>query len=286
MKRLLLVLAIFVVQITFSQQTYSIQGENLSLYAEADGTLTLLWNSFEGNYRYFIKKGEVITELKNTKLEGAYQEEYKTVLQNYTGNEASKLKFTKSDLKNYIDTYNAAADSTYVSQIPSVNLKTRLGGFAGMTNYPYFVNPENTVLPQIGIDFEIIDEIKLKRHSMQFQFRQIFGNKDYDFSSSQLSLNYRFKFVKWETFDVFVNTKIADYVYISQDIDVIENNGDTTNIKGSGGDFQAPFALGIGADIALGNGYITLLYQDIVALNLTDNGEFPIDFAIGYKWKL
>jgi hypothetical protein len=282
MKRLLFILAIFLAQISFSQQTYSVNGENLSLYSEAEGSLTLLWNSFDGNYRYFLKKDNEIVELKNTKVNGDYQEEYKDVLKNYTGADVSKVNLTKADLSKTIDAYNVANDSSYVSEAKSVQLKTRLGAFAGITNYAYFLNPENTSLPQLGAELEIIDEVKLKRHSLAVQLRHIIGNDDFDFSSTQVSLNYRFKFVKCETFDVYVNTKIADYVHISQDINVAPD----IKIGASGGEFQAPFALGVGADIALGNGFLTILYQDIVALNLNDNGEFPIDFAVGYKWNL
>ena len=282
MQYLLIVLAIFFSQISFSQQTYSVNGENLTLYPEAEGNLTLLWNSFDGNYRYFIKKGDEIVELKNTKVDGEYQEEYKDVLRNYTGSDISKVKLTKADLVKAVDAYNMQNDTSYVSTTTSVQLKTRLGGFAGITNYPYFVNPDNTSLPQFGAEVEVIDDVKLKRHSMALLFRHILGNNDYDFSSTQLSLNYRFKFVKNETFDIYLNTKIADYVYISQDINVEPD----LKISASGGDFQAPFGIGVGADIALGNGYLTFLYQDIFALNLNDNGEFSIDLVVGYKWKL
>ena len=282
MQYLLIVLAIFFSQISFSQQTYSVNGENLTLYPEAEGNLTLLWNSFDGNYRYFIKKGDEIVELKNTKVDGEYQEEYKDVLRNYTGSDISKVKLTKADLVKAVDAYNMQNDTSYVSTTTSVQLKTRLGGFAGITNYPYFVNPDNTSLPQFGAEVEVIDDVKLKRHSMALLFRHILGNNDYDFSSTQLSLNYRFKFVKNETFDIYLNTKIADYVYISQDINVEPD----LKISASGGDFQAPFGIGVGADIALGNGYLTFLYQDIFALNLNDNGEFSIDLVVGYKWNL
>ncbi len=286
MKRLLFVLAICIAQISFSQQTYTVDGENLSLYAEADGNLTLLWNSFDGNYRYFLKKGDEIVELKNTKVNGDYQEEYKDVLKNYTGADASKVKLTKADLVKAVDAYNLQNDASYVSETTSVQLKTRLGGFAGISNYPYFVNPDNTSLPQFGVELEIIDDVKLKRHSMAILLRHILGNNDYDFSSTQFSLNYRFKFVKTEAFDMYVNTKFADFVHVSQDLSFTDNNGEITNIKASGSEFQAPFGIGIGADIALGNGYLTFLYQDIFALNLNDNGEFPIDLVLGYKWNL
>lgn len=286
MKYLLIILAIFFTQVSFSQQSYSVNGENLSLYAEAEGNLTLLWNSFDGNYRYFIKKDNEIVELKNTKVNGVYQEEYKDVLKNYTNADTSKVKLTKADLVKAVDAYNMQNDASYVSKTTSVQLKTRLGGFVGITNYPYFVNPDNTALPQFGAELEIIDDVKLKRHSLALLLRHILGNNNYDFSSTQVSLNYRFKFVKTETFDIFVNTKIADFVHVSQDLSFTDNNGEVTNISASGSEFQAPFGIGVGADIALGNGFLTILYQDIFALNLNDNGEFSIDFVLGYKWNL
>jgi len=286
MTRLLFILAIFLAQISFSQQSYTINGETLSLYSEAEGKLSFLWNSFDGNYRYFIKKGDEIVELKNTRENKKYQEEYKNVLQSYTVSDASKVRFTKADLSKEIDKYNVNNDASYVSEVKSVNLKTRFGAFAGITNYPYFINPDNTSLPQFGAELEIIDDVKLKRHSIAIQLRHILGNNDYDFSSTQASLNYRFKFVNSEDVAIFVNTKIADFVHVSQDLSIVDANGEITNISASGSEFQAPFGIGIGADIPIGNGFLTVLYQDIFALNLNDNGEFPIDIVLGYKWNL
>lgn len=287
MKRLLFTLVLLFSGFLMAQEVYQVNGASLPLFMEAEGTASLLWNSIDGNYRYFLKKDDTITELKNTQVNGNYQQEYKEVLKDLVGEDRVKsVKLTRPDLVRVIDEYNAASDATYQIKSSSVKLKTRLGGFIGMTNYPYFVNPENTLLPQLGAEFEVIDEVMLKRHSMVFQFRQIVGNSDYDFSSSQITFNYRFKFVTTAAFDMFVNAKVAGYNYVSQDIDVVENDGTITNISGSGGEFQAPFALGIGADIVLGKGHLTLLYQDVLALNLEDNGNFPVDFAIGYKFHL
>ncbi|MEZ4779744.1 MAG: hypothetical protein R2786_10220 [Flavobacteriaceae bacterium] len=286
MKRLLFVFLFFVTSLSFAQQNYTINGETLSLYSEAEGNLTLLWNSFDNNYRYFIKDGNEIEELKNTKANGTYQEEYKAVLQKHTGMDVSKVRFTKPDLVKVIDSYNIQNDATYTSEATSAQLKARLGGFAGITNAPYLINLDISTHLQLGAELEVIDEVKLKRHSLALQFRQIFANGDYDISSSQFSLNYRFKFVKCDHFDVYVNTKIAQYSNVSSGIEFTDENDEVVNLKGSGGDFQAPFAFGLGADIALGNGYVTLLYQDIYAINLNKNDEFPLDFAIGYKWKL
>lgn len=287
MKRLVLLLFLLGGMYVHAQETYTINGESLSLYSEVEGPLSLLWNSVDGNYRYFLKRGDTITELKNTKSEGRYQEEYKAVLAKYVGAERVRnTRLTKPDLMTVIDYYNTSNDPKYQSKITKIALKTRLGGFVGMTNYPYFINPDNSSLFQLGAEFEVMDEAKLKRHSLVFQLRHIFENSDYAFSSTQLMLNYRFKFIQTAAVDVYVNAKIAGYNHISQDIVLIEENGDEVSISGSGGEFQAPGAFGVGADIALGNGYLTLQFQDLVAINLEDNGEFPLDFALGYKFNL
>ena len=54
----------------------------------------------------------------------------------------------------------------------------------------------------------------------------------------------------------------------------------------SGGNIQAPILLGLGADIKLGNGFLTFGYNDLIGLTIDDNGEFPVDFTLGYKFNL
>lgn len=290
MKRLLLLLALASSLSLFAQNTYTVDGQDYSLNTEVNGTLTLLWNTIDGNYRYFLKKGTVITELKNTRVDGKYLEEYKEVLREQTSDQAmsvEKVKLTLVGLRKFFNGYNKAVDPNYAGESGPVQLEARLAVFAGMTNYPYFVNPDNSLLPQLGAELEIIDNAKLKRHGIVFQFRQLLSTSDFDLSSTQLSLNHRFKFIKSEAVDIFINTKIAGYVHLTQDIPDPDGDGNTDDgISGSGGEFQAPFAFGVGADIALGNGHITLGLYDLLALNLDDNGDFPTDFVVGYKFNL
>lgn len=287
MKRLLLLIAILGSLSLQAQQNYTIQGETLSLYEEVDGKLSLLWNSILGEYRYFLKDGATITELKNTRENGEFQEEYKVILSDYVGVERMrKVNFTKPDLAKVIDYYNTTSDPTYKSKIAKVSLKMALGGFVGITNYVYNPNPENTISYQLGAEFEVMDQVKLKRHSLVFQARQIIGGSDYDFNSSQFMLNYRFKFINMPSVVAYINAKVAGYIYNSQDIEIRDNNGDLEFTLNSGGSFEAPGAFGLGVDVALGNGFLTFQYQDIVAVNFKDNGEFPIDLAVGYKFRL
>jgi len=290
LKHLLLILAFVSCVNLYAQKEYTVDGQTYSLLTEVEGTLTLLWNTIDGEYRYFSKKGNDIVELKNTKSNGRYQKEYKLALQLQTIDYAlasDSVDFNLVSLRKFYNNYNQLTDPNFVREGSPVQLKTRLGLFAGMTNYIYFVNPDNSLLPQFGVDFEIIDDVKLKRHTIVFQFRQLLSTSDFDLSSSQFSLNYHFKFVKSETVDIFINTKIASYSHLSQNIDDPDGDGNNNDaISGSGGEFQAPFAFGLGADIALGKGFLTLGYYDIVALNLEDNGEFAVDFVLGYKFNL
>lgn len=290
MKRLLSILAFAFTLGLFAQTTYTVNGKSYSLQTEVGGPITLLWNTIDGEYRYFLKKGNTISELKNTEVDGDYQEEYRGTLAQSTADQnmdTSEVKLTLPGLRKFFNEYNTKADPNFDAGDTPVALKTRLGVFAGMSNYVYFANPDNTLLPQFGVDFEIIDDVKLRRHGIVFQFRQLVATSDFDLNSSQFSLNYRFKFVQSNTVDIFINTKIAGYSHLSQNIPDPDGDGDTNDaIRGSGGEFQAPFALGMGADIPIGNGFITLGLYDLVALNLEDNGDFSIDFVVGYKFKL
>jgi hypothetical protein len=290
MKRLLFILAFISSLSLFAQKNYTIDGQSYSLETAVEGTLTLLWTTLDGEYRYFSQKGSDIVELKNTKSNRSYQEEYKQVLQSQTADQSislDKVNLTLASLKRFFHTYNKQVDPSYAGDSEPVQLEARLGFFGGMTNYPYFANPDNSLLPQVGADLEVIDNAKLKRHSLVLQFRQLFATSDFDLSSSQLSINYRFKFVQTEVVDVFINTKIAQYVHLTQNIPDPDGDGETNDsISGSGGEFQAPFAFGLGADIPLGKGFITVAYYDFLALNLNDTGDFPIDFVVGYKFNL
>ena len=65
------------------------------------------------------------------------------------------------------------------------------------------------------------------------------------------------------------------------------NDDDSISIvSDSSGDFQALGNFGIGFDYAIGNGYLTFTYNDIIGLSLDTNGEFPLDLTLGYKFNL
>ena len=294
MKSLFPILALFLilsVGTLQAQQQYTVDGQTYTLNTEVEGTLTLLWNTIDGEYRYFSKKGSDIEELKNTKQNGDYQEEYKKVLEQQTSDavvSTEKLNLTLPSLRSFFVEYNKLKDPNFSNVEESIDLQFRLGAFVGITNSVYTLNPTNEVQPIAGVDLELIDNVKLRRHSIVFRFKQTFESSKYKYSASQLSLNYRFKFIKTPKFDAFINCKFASLTFSQREIEyVIESNPPVlvTDNK-SGSDFNAPVTFGLGADYKVGNGYITFNYNDIVGLNVESNDEFPVDFTLGYKFNL
>lgn len=271
-----------------AQEQYTVAGEEYVLNTDVEGTLTLLWGIIDGEYRYFLKKGNEIIELKNTQVSGDYQEEYKATLQQQTADASmntDKLKLTLPDLREFFNTYNKQKDPNFTADNKKVALIFRLGGFAGVSNLVYSSNPANALLPVAGVELELTDAVMLKRHALVFQFRQSFESSEYEYTSSQVSMNYRFKFIKTPKLDVFINTKIVAYSSSKETRD-FDINGDIVTREVSGGNIEAPVAFGLGMDYALGNGYLTFMYSDIVALGIENNGEFAMDFALGYKFNL
>lgn len=284
----ILIFLVFVGSASLSAQQYTVEGQNYTLKTEVEGPLTLLWNTIDGNYRYFIKKGSIISELKNTKVDGKYQEEYRSILNEATSDQqmkAGNVDLTLTSLRDFFNEYNSKKDPDYTYVKPGFQLKTRLGAYFGMSNNAYFVNPDNSFIPAFGIDLELLDEVQFKRHSMVVQYRHLIENSDYKFNSVQFSLNYRFKYIKSERFDAYFNIKWAAYTNIFNVEVVAPNSTEFPGTIKSGGKFQVPAALGIGFDYALGNGYITCGLNDIVAA-IEDNGEFPVEFVLGYKFNL
>ena len=67
MKRLLLLFACCISGMLYAQQTYTVNGKYFPYIPRSEGPMTLLWNSIDGEYRYFIEKNGQISELKTPK---------------------------------------------------------------------------------------------------------------------------------------------------------------------------------------------------------------------------
>ena len=286
MKTSFLIIIAFLFSITITAQidTYTVNGTSYELKKEVEGTLTLLWNTIDRDYRYFIEKDGIITELVNTKKDGKYQEEYKTTLTSLTtGSDIStkKVNLTLGSLRNFLNNYNSKIDSSYKANSFMTKSELRLGGFLGVTNSVFTSNPNNRTNVQLGAEFEIIDPISLPRHAAVVQYKQTLSNDNYEYSAAQFSLNYRYKFIKQPIVDFYINAKLITFT--SFNTEAIEDGGSVIEAD-SGSNFQAPLIFGLGADIPIGKGFIFIQYQDIAGVFIENNGEFPVDITAGYKF--
>lgn len=290
MKKIICILCL-VLSVSFlqAQESYTINGETLELKTEVEGRLDLLWNIIDGKYRYFVRtEDNTITELKNTKVDRKFQEEYKTLLEELTNNYAStkRLNLTLFSLKEFIDNYNSSVDSSYETQASRNKFQFRLGVFGGFTNSPFIDNPDNDTTPLFGAEFELLDANRVSRHAVFMQAKHVLEYDDIKYSTSEISLGYRFRVINKETFSLYGNCKFATINFASATVArEIDGNLITEDINDTA--FDVPFILGIGADINLTkNSFITLAFNELYALFLDSPENFSKNFTIGYKFNL
>lgn len=285
-KILLFILLCFAFQFNYSQENYTINGETLELKTEIEGKLDLLWNITDGKFRYFIRtENGTITELKNTKASKRnYLAEYKETLSALTnGVSTEKLRFTLQDLRSYIDKYNTSVDSSYTSTVKKSKVGFRFGLSGGITNNPFVGNPDNVIVPLIGAELELFEAIALPRQSGFLQARYTFDNDDFQYSTTELSLGYRYRIINKSSFSIYGQVKLvtlnfSDVTFISEnDMEISQNETS----------FDAPIIFGIGSDIKVGkNSFITIIYGELFAIFLDNRGNFSTDIAVGYKLNL
>ena len=290
-KIILLLLFVLFCFSTSAQKQYTIKGETLELKTEVTGTIDLLWNIIDREYRYFVRKNEVIIELINARgNDNKFQEEYKTTLSELTkdsGLNTSDVKLTLYDLGNFINKYNASQDSNYVIASKEAIIKSRLLVFGGVTNSPFINNPDNINNPQFGAEIEIFEGNILPRHTLFFEIKHVLNNDEFKYSTTQLSLGYRFRFINTEKFILYTNVVFGAYNFSKNTLSFI-NEADviiTEEITNNG--FDAPFTFGIGADFKItSNSFITLKYNELFALFVDSQDNFSTNIALGYKFNL
>ena len=285
-KILFLLIFLLAVQYNYSQNTYTINDQQLELKTEIDGKLDLLWNTFNGQYRYFVRTEDgQIQELKNTKgTDNKFQEEYKSILSKLTnGQSTEKLKLTIFDLKKFLDNYNTSVDSSYTSVQKESKVKFRLGFSGGVTNNPFVGNPENKITPLIGAELEVFEENSLTRHSGFLQVRYAFESDELQYSTTEFSLGYRYRFLNKSTFSIYGQVKFATLNFTTAT--VIGSNNSELNINVTA--FDIPLIFGIGSDIKVGeNSFITIIYGELFAAFLDNQGNFSTNISVGYKFNL
>ncbi len=197
------------------------------------------------------------------------------------------MKFTLNRLANFIDTYNASVDPKYLSTTNIAILKTRLLVFGGISNSPYIINPGNAKTPLFGAEFEIFEGNTSPRHAMFFGIKQVFSSDDFKYSTTQLDLGYRFRFINTEKINVYVNIVFGTYNFSKNTFTFVDQDNEIVNQKNTGNGFDAPFSFGFGADFKVSpNGFITINYNELFALLVENKGNFSTNFALGYKFNL
>ncbi|GAB2760343.1 hypothetical protein GCM10010465_00580 [Actinomadura fibrosa] len=270
---------------------FIIEGDTLELQREVKGKLSLFWTQEGHDFRFFVSKGKRMLELKNTKIDGREQEEYKDQLKELTNDtdlKTHEVKFVLYSLKHFVNSYNTLVEENYTYNAATPNIQHRLGLFVGLSNNKYTENPENILAPVVGVEFEFFDPNLAPRHVAFLQLRQSFKQEEYRYSSTQLSINYRFKAFYFSGWDLHIDAELATFLYSEDRVRITNDNGEVTAIKDEDGfSFTAPFSFGIGSDIRLTkNGFLSISYNDIVSIVLDGNGNFPIDFSVGYKYNL
>lgn len=293
MKKLVLILICMASSsFAFAQQTYTVNNETLELKTEVEGTLDLLWNTFDGRYRYFIKKADdSIIELKNTKgSDNKFQNDYQTTLSSLTNTDASQVKLTTYSLKQFINNYNAQADSNYIISDSQSKLKLRLGVFGGLTNNPFVENPNNETVPFFGSELEVVSDNMSSRHAGFLNVKYGTESDAFKYSATQIALGYRYRFVNTAGFNIYGQTKFATFTLSNITVATITSaEGEPVIIQTeevSSSAFDTPLIFGLGADIKLGNGYLSFVYDSLFAVFIDNQGNFPMDFAVGYKFNL
>lgn len=285
-----LLFILFVFTFNFSQaQDSHYPGLDINqLRAAVVGEISLLWMKDDNNYRYFLKKADEVVELKSSEIEGKKQEEYKTVLREHTDNaeEVEKLKFNLRSLSIFFSQYNISQDSSKESLMKSEH---RLGVFGGFDQAAYTYNPMNVIHPMTGVEYELSESGVRRRFSVVMRFAHTFENQEHSYSASKFSLNTRFKFIRTNKLDFYVNAKLAEYNFVNYEIlGEVKVDDEVTEevLYRSNSGLSVPFHFGLGIDYKIGNGYLNLSYNDIIGINSTANNSLPFNLSLGYKFIL
>ncbi|WP_115461071.1 hypothetical protein [Winogradskyella aurantiaca] len=285
MKKLLIALFLLLNFITLSAQKQTqIEGFDVTLKKVSEGTIDLYWCFVQRNYYYFVEtaSGDLV-QLHETVEEVNF---YKAKLSALTGGfgNTNELFFDLKSLQKYIDEYNASQDPNYSSyKVPS-RVKWYAMPFAGITNNPFVSNPDNISNPQLGLDIEFSGNVPDHKHAGFLQVRHAFRSNKFDYQTTEFNIGYRFRFLRRERLKLFAQVKVAT---LNINEVVLEDEETGAPIKISNNAINSPFIIGLGGDVKVGkDSYVTFMYSEIVALFFDYQGNFPIDFVIGYKFRL
>lgn len=290
--RKLIIFAIFLFSsyLITAQEAYTIDGESIQLKTAAEGDLGLLWNIIDQQYRYFIKTDDhQLVELINTKnANNIYQEQYKASLKDLTKNtlDVSKVKLNLPSLARFIDRYNSAVNPNYVAMHSNFDPDIRLGVFGGITNSPFVGNPQNEKSTVIGAEIEILGGVS-KKHSGYLQLRHVAEKDEFKYTTTELSLGYRYRFLQTSRFSLYGDAKFATLNFTKASITYTDDSSNTQIETIDETAFDLPLIIGLGTDVKLSNIiYANLSYNQVFAVFFKNQGNFPTDITLGLKFKV
>ena len=272
-----------------AQGIFIIEGDTLQLKQEVRGNLSLFWDEIEANPRYFVQKSNRMVELKDSLVNGEIQ--YRSVLERLTRDKAFspvEVEFNLTSIAGFVRGYNTKVQEEKLAENEESRFSARLGFYTGLTNSVYSENPNNVLAPLIGVELEMRNPGKAPKHSAVVEIEQTFKRDDYRYTATQLSINYRFRFLELGLLEIYAEASLFRLLYALDEREIIDDSGEILAIRDdSQFKLQVPLSLGIGADLKVTeNSYITFGYNEFVSATLDSNNSFPLDFTVGYKYNL
>jgi len=268
--------------ISNAQLTTTIDDSPVTLKQATKGTLELHYGWFQRQYYFYVKTGgSQLTALSREEDQANYYKSTLSQLTNGFGN-TEALTYEFKALKNYINAYNASLNPDFTPYEEPHKLSWYGMLFTGITNNPFVSNTNNTLNPMIGLEVEMSGNVPMPIHSGFFQYRYAFASSVFDYQTQEFALGYRYRFVRKNWGALFAQVKAAT-LNISQ---AVISGEDAAILEINNTSFDAAFIFGVGADFKIGaQSYITVLYGELMAVFLENEGNFPLDFTLGYKWR-
>ncbi|GGE37614.1 hypothetical protein GCM10010832_17310 [Psychroflexus planctonicus] len=264
---------------SFAQEQYTVNGEELMLYVEEEGKLTLLTERSTRDYRFFLKKEDQVVELT--------PENYKQKIDEFTSDvdlNTRKLGFNRRELSRVILKYNYGGEDEMGSQS---DVSIRLGVWGGQSNFISYENDQDELIPFAGIELEVYSETDFKRNSILAQVRKSFPSEEFELDLTELMIGYRFKVIDSKYFHFYLEAELITFGRYDETFLEEQTSGGPTPVNQTGTSLNTPVGLGAGMALRIFKGsYLTLGYSNLVKLGESTRSDFPIDVRAGFKFRL
>lgn len=264
---------------SFAQEEYTVQNEELILYVEEQGELTLLSERTDKIYRLFLKKDDRIKELT--------QENYKITVTEFTSKidlDIEKLEFKLRAISDIVYQHNNGGEETATNLS---NINTRLGAWGGLSNFTSFVNPENKNIFFAGLEAEVYSETDYTRNSIIAQVRKSFPENEFDLDITELMIGYRFKVVDQDFIHFYLEAELVTFGRYQETYTSLNAENFAEEITQTNTALDAPLGLGAGLAVKLfKENYLTLGYSNLIKIGNSTRSDFPVDVRLGFKFRL